>query len=272
MFPIVFHIGSFFLPTYGLLVSIAFLAGLWVATRLAKRSGLDAEAVLNLGIYAAVAGIIGAKLLMLLFDLPYYLSNPGEIFSLTTFQAGGIFYGGFILALVVAFVFMRRKKLPALATADVFAPAIALGHAIGRLGCFSAGCCWGAVTHLPWAVTFTNPEANRLTGVPLDSPRHPTQLYEAAAEAVIFAILYRRAVRPHRPGAIIGLYLVLYSTARFLVEFVRAHDQANPYYGPFVAEQWIALGLAVLGAWMLLRRKPADAPVMSRPRTARSPR
>jgi len=259
MFPQVFHIGSFFLPTYGLLVTTGFLIGLWVAARLSRLAGLDTDAVIGLGIYTAIAGLIGAKLLMILFDLDYYLRNPGEIVSLATFQAGGIFYGGLLLALVVAFLYLRRSKLPGLPAADVFAPGIALGHAIGRVGCFTAGCCWGARCTLPWAVTFTSPEAHARVGVPLGLPLHPTQLYEAAAEAVIFIFLYRRFLRPHRPGTIIGLYLVLYSTARFLVEFVRAHDEANRLLGPLVAEQWIALGLAALGAW-LLRRHPRVAP------------
>ncbi len=254
MFPQVFHIGSFFLPTYGLLVASAFLLALWLAGRLARRAGLEPDAVMNLGILTAIAGMLGAKLLLILLDLGYYAQNPGELFSLTTLQAGGIFYGGLLAALITAFVYMRRKKMPGLATADVFAPAIALGHSIGRIGCFAAGCCWGAECRLPWAVTFKNPEAHRLVGVPLGIPLHPTQLYEAAAEAIIFAVLYRRFGKPHRPGAIIGLYLALYSTVRFLVEFVRAHDQSNPYYGPFVAEQWIALGLLVLGISLMRRR------------------
>jgi phosphatidylglycerol:prolipoprotein diacylglycerol transferase len=264
MLPFVFHIGNFGLPTYGLLISLAFLAGLWIASRLGRRLGLNADAVMNLGIYAAIAGIVGAKLLMILFDLRYFLDNPSEIFSLNTFRAGGIFYGGFILALVVAFFYMRRMNLPGLATADVFAPAVALGHSIGRVGCFAAGCCWGAPSHHFGAVTFTNPEAHRIVGVPLGVPLYPTQLYEAAAELAIFFVLLARFKRPHRPGAVIGLYLVLYSLARFLVEFVRAHDEANPYYGPFVAEQWIALGLMALGAWLILRRASARAPAPAR--------
>lgn len=254
MFPQVFHIGSFFLPTYGLLVAIAFLTALWMVGRLSRAAGLNKDAVMNLGIYTAVAGMLGAKLMMILLDLGYYVENPREIFSLATLQAGGIFYGGLLLALVTAFVYMRRMKLPGLATADVFAPAVALGHSIGRLGCFAAGCCWGAACRLPWAVTFTSPEAHRLVGVPLGIPLHPTQLYESAGEAIIFGILYRRFYRQHRPGAILGLYLVLYSTVRFLVEFVRAHDEANRYFGPFVAEQWVALGLAALGVFLLTRR------------------
>jgi phosphatidylglycerol:prolipoprotein diacylglycerol transferase len=260
MFPQLFHIGSFFQSSYGLLVTLGFLMGLWIAARLARRSGLNVETVVNLGIYTALAGMAGGKLLMIALDYRYYVDHPAELFSLSTLRAGGIFYGGLICALAVAILYMRHKKLPGLATMDVFAPGIALGHSIGRVGCFAAGCCWGIPTHLPWGVTFTNPVAHELVGVPLGIPLQPTQLYESVAEAVIFAVTYRRFVRPHRPGAIIGLYLVLYSSVRFLVEFVRWHDPAtNEYFGPLVVEQWIALGLVALGAWLMLRRKEAPA-------------
>jgi phosphatidylglycerol:prolipoprotein diacylglycerol transferase len=259
MYPQLIKIGSFFIPTYGLLVALGLLCALWLAARLARRADLEPESVVNLGIYCALAGIIGAKLLMLVFDRGYYLRNPREIFTLSTLQAGGVFQGGLVLALLTAIVYMRRKKLPGLMTADVLAPGIALGHAIGRLGCFAAGCCWGIECHRAWAVTFTNPEAHRLVGVPLGVPLHPTQLYEAVAEAVIFAILYRHFLRPHRPGSVIGLYLVLYSSARFVVEFYRAHDQANPLGGPFSTTQWIALALLAVGAWLLARRSGSSA-------------
>src|SRR5262245_29027926 len=217
MYPEIFHIS--FLHTYGVLVAAAFLTALWLVGRLARRAGLNPEHATNLGIYCAIAAIAGAKLMMFVLDLPYYVRNPGEIFSIATLQAGGVFYGGLLLALAVAFWYMRKTGLPTLATADVFAPAIALGHGIGRLGCFSAGCCWGKETTLPWAVTFTNPEANRLVGVPLGVALHPTQLYEALAEFAIFGFLMWRIRRPHAHGVVIGLYLMLYSTVRFLVEF-----------------------------------------------------
>ncbi len=259
MFPKVFTIGDFFLPSYGLLVSLAFLAGLWLASRLARRAGLDAEAVVSLGVYCALGGIAGAKLLMFAYDADFYLSNPREIFSLTTLRAGGVFYGGLVAALAIAFLYMRRRKLPALATADVMAPAVALGHAIGRIGCFAAGCCWGVECHRAWAVTFTNPAAHEMFGTPLHVPLHPTQLYESLAEAVICVILYRRFLKPHVPGRIIGLYLALYSSARFLVEFLRYHDQPNPWGGPLTAAQWTALALAAAGAWLLARRAPQPA-------------
>ena len=142
----------------------------------------------------------------------------------------------------------------AVATADVFAPAIALGHGIGRLGCFSAGCCWGVECHLPWAVTFRNPVAHDLVGVPLGVPLHPTQLYESFAEFADFrgALPADRQAAPagrdHRPvpDAVLA--------ARFVVEFFRYHEQGNLWGGPLDTSQWISLGLWALGAWCFLRR------------------
>jgi phosphatidylglycerol:prolipoprotein diacylglycerol transferase len=252
MLPYVFTIFGFHLPTYGLLVALAFLTALALTAKLAKRNNLDSETVLNLGIYCAMAGIAGAKLMMILVDLPEYARDPRMLFSLATLQAAGIFYGGFLAALIMAWFYMRRKHLPMLATADVLAPGIALGHSIGRLGCFAAGCCWGEHTGVPWAVTFTKPEAHDLVGVPLGIPLHPTQLYEALAEAIIFLILYRLIARPHKPGAIIGLYLVLYSTVRFFCDFFRDPQQPNPFGGPFNNAQWISLGLiaVVIAVWV----------------------
>jgi phosphatidylglycerol:prolipoprotein diacylglycerol transferase len=251
MYPKLFHVD--FLYSYGVLIAIAFLVALWLVGRLAKKAGLNHEAVTNLGIYCALAGIGGAKLMMFIVDLPHYLEHPGDILSMSTVRAGGVFYGGLIGALVVAFWYMRRTKLPALQTADVFAPAIALGHGIGRLGCFAAGCCWGIPSNRPWAVTFTDPEAERLVGVPLNVPLHPTQIYEAFAEFVIFGILYWRIRRAHAPGSIIGLYLMLYSTTRFIVEFYRNHEQGNLWGGPLDTSQWISLVLLMLGAWSIYR-------------------
>ena len=258
MYPEIFHIP--FLHTYGVLVALAFLAGLWMAARLGKQAGLNTESITNLGIYCALAAIVGAKLMMFLVDIPYYTEHPGDIFSLSTLQAGGVFYGGLIGALLVAAWYMRKTHLPVLRTADVFAPGIALGHGIGRLGCFSAGCCWGVECHLPWAVTFTNPVANQLVGVPLRIPIHPTQLYEAFAEFLIFGILYWRVSKAHQTGAIISLYLVLYSTARFIVEFFRFHEQGNLWGGPLDTSQWISMGLFLLGASYFLATRRGAVP------------
>jgi len=246
MYPEILHLP--FPHTYGVLVAVAFLTALWLAGRLAKQAGLNADDVTNLGISCALAAIVGAKVMMFVVDVPYYVQHPAEIFSLATLQAGGVFYGGLIGALGVAAWYLRKTRLPVLKTADVFAPAIALGHGIGRLGCFSAGCCWGVECHLPWAVTFHNPVAKDLVGVPLGVPLHPTQLYEAAAEFAIFAVLYWRVRKPHAAGAVISLYLMLYSVARFVVEFFRYHEQGNLLGGPLDTSQWISGALFLLGA------------------------
>ncbi|MGA2041640.1 MAG: prolipoprotein diacylglyceryl transferase family protein, partial [Bryobacteraceae bacterium] len=145
-------------------------------------------------------------------------------------------------------LYLRKTKLPALVVADAFAPGIALGHAIGRIGCFAAGCCWGTECHLPWAVTFRSMAASQLVGVPLGLPLHPAQLYESAAEFVIFGILYWRFGRPHGRGDIISLYLILYGAARFVVEFFRYHEQGNLWGTPLDASQWISLVLIAAGA------------------------
>ena len=218
MFPKIISTGSFYLPTYGVLVALAFLAGLTITVKLARRSGLDAELITNLAVYCALAGLLGAKLLMILFDWPDI-----KIFSLSTLQAAGVFQGGLVLAILAAFFYVRSQGLPWLRTADAFAPGVALGHSIGRLGCLAAGCCWGKECTLPWAIKFHSVEAYALTGVPLEVPLHPSQLYELSTEAILFVFLYRLFGRPHAPGKIIGLYLLLSSAARFGIEFTRFH-------------------------------------------------
>lgn len=263
MFPKLISIGQFFLPTYGVLVALGFLAGLWITLRLAKRAGLPHETITNLAIYCALAGLAGAKLFMILFDLDDYLRHPGTIFSFGTLQAAGVYQGGFLLAIMVAFWYMRRHKLPVLQTCDVFAPGIAAGHVLGRLGCFAAGCCFGVVCDRPWAITFHNPEAHDLVGVPLGIPLHPTQLYEALTELLIFGILYWHIRRPHAAGETFGLYLVLYSVARFAVEFFRFHEQAL-HFGLSLT-QWISLATLLAGVWLMLSRRHAPKLVLSRP-------
>jgi phosphatidylglycerol:prolipoprotein diacylglycerol transferase len=255
MHPKLISIGDFFLPSYGFFVALGFLAGLWMATRLARRQGLNADLVVNLAVYCALTGVLGGKVLMVLFDLEFYLRNPGELFSLATLRAGGVFYGGLVLALLVAVFYMRRVHLPGWRTADALAPGVALGHAIGRIGCFMAGCCWGSECHRPWAVTFSNPDAHEMFGTPLNVPLHPAQLYQSAAEALIFAILYWRFSKPHAPGFILGLYLMLTSMGRFLIEFGRFHEQALPFGLPLSNGQWISLCLFGLGGYLIRRSR-----------------
>jgi phosphatidylglycerol---prolipoprotein diacylglyceryl transferase len=253
MFPKLISFGNFFLPTYGVLVAIAFLVALYVATRLGKQAGLNTEHVSNLGIYCALMGLLGAKIFMILFDWRHYLNDPGDIFSLSTLQAAGVFHGGLIAAVVFAYLYTRHFKMPWLTTADVFAPGIAIGHAIGRIGCLMAGCCYGQVCDRPWAITYTNPEASKMSNTPLFQPLHPTQLYESAAELLVFAFLWMRIKKPHRSGDIIGLYLVISSVFRFVIEFYRFHEQ-DLWFGLSLT-QWISIALLLLGAAMLVGRR-----------------
>jgi len=248
VFPKIFHIGSFYLPTYGVLVALGFLIGLTITVRLARRSGLNGELVTNLAVYCALAGLLGAKILMLIFD--WGSTDRPPIFSLATLQAAGVWQGGLVLAFLTAILYIRHTKLAALQALDAFAPGIAIGHAIGRIGCFAAGCCWGTECKLPWAVTFHNPDAFALTGVPLDTPLHPSQLYEMTTEFALFAFLYWRFGKPHAPGRIMGMYLVLSSVARFLIEFTRYHEQGL-HFGLSLT-QWIAIPLAIAGAMMMV--------------------
>ena len=268
MFPRLFQIGSFSVPTYGVLIALGFLAGITLAARLARRSGMDAERVTNLGIALLLSAIVGAKLFLILDNWSYYAADPSLLFSMSALRSGGVFYGGLLTALGVAFYYTRRHRMPWLATADVMVPGLAFGHAIGRLGCFAAGCCWGRETHLAWGVTFTDPAAHGFTGVPLNVALHPTQLYEATGTALIGAFLLWRYIRPHVAGTILGAYLVLYSIFRFGVEFFRDVDARTLLIGNTISTtQFIALGLGAVGAWLLWRtpREPARMQRRARP-------
>lgn len=164
--------------------------------------------------------------------------------------------------MATAFWYARREGLPGLATADLFAPAVAIGHSVGRLGCFAAGCCWGKPTDAPWGLAFTDPDAHRLVGVPLNVHLHPTQLYEAAGALAAGLILWRLLERPHRPGTVIGWYLMLYSTFRLFVEFFRdASVRAFPFDGPLSTTQWVAVVLILAGACLVFARRDRPAKV-----------
>ena len=218
----------------------------------------------NLGIYMALAGLVGAKLALVFSEWGYYSSNPREIFSAATLHAGGVWHGGLLLAIATGAWYTWRHQLAFAALGDVYAPGIALGHALGRLGCFSAGCCWGKPTDVPWAVTFTNPYSAQLVGVPLGIALHPTQLYEAAAEAVIFGLLVLLWQRRSFSGQIFASYLMLYAVARFLIEFFRGDPRGGFFFdGALSLPQVASVALLVVAGlfWLYQRHRaaPADA-------------
>lgn len=257
MFPHLFHIGSFDVPTYGVMAALGMIAALTVIFHLARFRGLNPDQMWNLGGIAAFSGILGAKLLMILVDWRDYLANPGSIFSLETLQSGGVFSGGLLLAIVCSWWYMRREKIPFLSAADVFAPGIALGHAFGRVGCFSAGCCYGLPTKMPWGITFHNPWAAQFSGTPLNQPLQPTQLFECVAEAINFVLLYWLCKRKKFEGQIIALFMIIYGTERFIFEFYRGDPGRGEVFGGLMSgTQLIALGLVVGGFLIYLRRTP----------------
>jgi phosphatidylglycerol---prolipoprotein diacylglyceryl transferase len=263
--PRLFHVGNFSLPTYGLLVSLGVLVGLWISVRNSEKSGIDPEHAWNFGIVVVLAGILGAKILYIVNDWSYYTSHPREIFSVGTLQAGGVFSGGLIAALVAAAWYIRKNHMPALGTCDAFSPGLALGHAIGRVGCFAAGCCYGKPTTHFWGVTFTNPLAQAWVGTPLGVPLEPTQLFESAVELANFFILMWLFKRKSFDGQVFAAYLFLYGVARYFLEFIRDDPGRGEVFGGIMSgTQLIAIGLVITGGliWWLrpgLKAAPARA-------------
>lgn len=224
MHPILLQIGNWPVYSYGVLLAAAYLAALQLAVVRARRRGIDGARIMDLGIYLIIAALVGAKLMLVVVDFRYFAANPRELMSIV--RAGGVFYGGLIAALAVALVLVRRYQLRIWTTADLFAPGIALGHVVGRLGCLLAGCCYGRPTDLPWGITFTNPLAATNVGTPLGVPLHPTQLYDAGAELLILIVLLvtERKGRVFE-GRTFWLYMLLYGLSRFVIEFFRGDDR-----------------------------------------------
>ncbi|HEX5474577.1 MAG TPA: prolipoprotein diacylglyceryl transferase [Vicinamibacterales bacterium] len=261
MHPILFESGGLTLYTYGVLLAAAYLVGLQFAVARARRRGLDPQRVLDLGIWIIVAALLGAKLLLLaIYPRQYASAGLGGLLDLA--RSGGVFYGGLLAAVGAAIWYVRRHRLALWSTADVFAPAIALGHGVGRLGCLLAGCCYGRPTTVPWAVTFHSQVAHANVGTPLGIALHPTQLYESGAELVILAILLTRERRGRQfPGRTFWTYVLLYGIARFVIEFYRG-DNRGTVFSVLSTSQFISAILVPLAIVMLfaLGRTPSPAP------------
>jgi phosphatidylglycerol---prolipoprotein diacylglyceryl transferase len=254
VYPRLFHVGNFNLPTYGFLVSLGVLVGLLISVRNSENEGINPDTAWNFGILIVLAGIVGAKVLYIINDWGTYSAHPREIFTLGTLQSGGVFSGGLIAALATGALYIRKHHMPALATFDAFAPGLAMGHAIGRVGCFAAGCCFGKPTHHWWGVTFTNPLAASLVGTPLNESIQPTQLFESAAELAIFFILMWMFKRKKFDGQVFGAYLFLYGIARYFLEFIRDDPGRGSVFGGIMSgTQLIAICLVLTGGliWWL---------------------
>lgn len=268
MFPELFKIPyiNFTFNTYGFLLALAFITGLYVMGRLAASDGQDKQKVYDLGLWVLAASLIGSKLLMIVTEWDsFYRDNPRQIFSLDFFRSGGVFYGGFLGAVIASVIVMKVYKLPWWRTADAFAPGIAIGQAIGRLGCFSAGCCWGKPT-TAWCGVHFSEKGHEITGVPtmvrhLADPiqqnvwaerlggllapirLHPTQIYEAAATLLIFVVLLFVYRKRQFHGQVIIVYAMLYALARFIIEYWR--DDPRGEFFDLSTSQFIAVVLFI---------------------------
>ncbi|MFH1076038.1 MAG: prolipoprotein diacylglyceryl transferase [Pseudomonadota bacterium] len=258
MHPILFHIGGITIHTYGVFVATGFALGLLLAVRSAKRAGVDPNKIIDLSVYILIAAIIGSRVLYVFVNWRDFRSNLFEAFYL--WKGGLVFYGGFIGAASVAFWYMRRHALPVWKTVDILAPSIALGQSIGRIGCFSAGCCYGKPCDNWWRVTFSHPQTLAPIGVPL----HPTQLYDSAGTFLIFLALIVLQKRKKIEGEVFCAYAIMYAGSRFIVEMFRGDDRGPVFLGGLSLSQMIAVFVAMAGVSMLFYLVSRKAPQQSK--------
>ena len=243
------------------MIALAFLAGLWTATRRARRENIPAEKIADVTLWLMVGAILGARFVYVTtYWREEFASQPfTEIFMI---QHGGlVYYGGLVGAAVAGFSFIRWKKMPLWKTADVFAPSIALGSVFGRAGCLLNGCCYGRPTDAPWAITFTNPQAHEFSGTPLDVPLHPTEIYDALLNFGLYVFLAWLFRRKKFDGQVFSTYLLCYAVTRSIVEYFRGDYTNLHYHLGLTPAQWISVPIFIAGlalAAVLSRRAPTQ--------------
>ena len=248
MHPILFHIGSFEMASYGLMMALAYLIPTWYLYRRLNYIKLDKDTFFNIIFIAFISALIGSKLLYIIVSWPEMGSTLSEklFTALRTFRYGFVFFGGAIVAICTLLYYLKKKKLPVLKIADFYIVALPLGHAVGRIGCFLAGCCHGRPTDMPWGVVFNDPHtlvAPQYIGVPL----HPTQLYEVGLNLILFFILQHFYKKQHRDGTILTMYVIGYACLRFFIEFFRGDFRGGFLLG-MSPSQCIALATAAIAA------------------------
>jgi phosphatidylglycerol:prolipoprotein diacylglycerol transferase len=235
--PIAFELFGRPIYWFGVLMALGFLAAIMLWNWLAPRTGRPAGYGSELGFWIMISGVVGARIAEVIVNWPHYQSQPLEILRVD--KGGLVFYGGFILACLAVIVFARRQRDPLWALADYAVIGLPLGHALGRLGCFINGCCYGLHTESALAIRF--PATHESHGVPV----HPTQLYEAAYNLLLFGVLLVFYLRRRPPaGRVFALYLLLYPPFRFLIEFIR--EEPRDWYG-LTTGQATSLPLLLIG-------------------------
>jgi len=244
--PIIFQIGKITLYTYGLFVGLGFLAAVTFAGKRAESRGIVKDNMTDLFFVILISSVIGARLLYVLLNFQDF---SGDFFSVFKIWTGGlVFYGGFIAALIASFVYVKRKGLSLGKTADILAPAIALGHALGRLGCLFAGCCYGRQCDLPWAIAFDNPDSL----APLHINLHPTQIYSVLSNLLLFAILIIVDKRKKADGVTFWSYIFLYGIFRSVIETFRGDPRGEFLLDFLSVSQGIGLCMSFAGLCMLI--------------------
>ena len=246
MYPVLLKIGKLSLYTYGFFVAAGFVAGITIARHEAKRLGEDQDMIMDLCFYVLIAAIVGSRLFYVLTNFSTFISDPLEIFRI--WNGGLVFYGGFVVALIIAIIYVKQKEVSLFKTADMMAPALAMGHAIGRVGCFFAGCCYGKACDLPWAVTFTNPDSL----APVNIPLHPTQLYSFTVNLIIFIFLWVFRGRKRFDGQIFWIYVLLYGISRSFIEIFRGDFRGDFVFGILSISQAIGAGMVLISVVMLI--------------------
>jgi len=246
-------IGPIPIRLYGLMIGLGFIIGIFLAARQAKKEGVNPDRVLDLGVYCLLAAIVGSRALFVLTDLHEFATKPLEAFAL--WKGGLVFYGGLLAAVPIGIWYLKKHRLPVWKTVDIMAPSIALGQAFGRLGCFSAGCCYGAPSNSWFSVIFSDPHSLAPLGVPL----YPTQLTESFGAFLIFgALLFLRRYKKF-DGQLFWLYVVFYAVLRFIIEFFRGDAIRGLYFGNAIStSQLIAIGMLALSGFMLWRLGQAN--------------
>ncbi len=244
MHPVLFHLGSFPVYSYGVLLFFALLTGVFVASRELSKHDVDQSRLYALAAAIAVAGLIGSRLFYVLGHLSEFSGRWSRVFDINT--VGLVYYGGLVAALPVGIYLMRRFKMPSGTVAGAIGLALPLSIAIARVGCFLNGCCGGKPSGLPWAVTFPGSS----------TPVHPTQLYEAVLDLAVFALLLFVGTRYLEGWDLLLVSLAGYAVVRFLVEFYRQH--ADPHAALFFQGMSAAIFVACAAALAIrLSRHPA---------------
>ena len=229
------------------MMALAFLAGLWTATRRARRENIASERIADVTFWLMAGAILGARVVYVTTYWKQEFANQPfkEVFMI---QHGGlVYYGGLIGAILAGVIYIRRQKMPFWKTADVFAPSIALGSVFGRVGCLLNGCCYGRACDLTWAITFTNPDANKYSGTPLGIPLHPTEIYDALLNLVLYCFLAWLFRRKRFDGQIFATYLILYAVFRSVVEYFRGDYPIDHIHAGLTSAQLVSVPIFFAG-------------------------